>query len=219
VFAVDGDSNNCLGYTLGFPHEQLERIRPLSEMREELEKRSQPQGEGMFLLAPPVGDLIERYALRRGDLSLLVMGTIEQGGGGCACPLNTTLREVLRQMVKRPEAIVVDMEAGLEHLGRGTAAALDTMILVCEPTQASIRTSHRIASLATNLGVSNLGIVGNKIHHPGDEELITQSAENIPVLGMLPYIEHMPENLADGSDEAVRLITLAESIVNCLHQT
>ncbi len=206
VFAVDGDPNNCLGAALGFPADQLAELRPLSDMRDELKRRAQPGGSTLYLLTPPVDDLIEQYSLSRNGLRLLVMGTIDQGGSGCACPLNAVLREVLRQMVKRPEAVVVDLEAGVEHLGRGTAMALDQMLLVTEPTSASIRTCQRIARLAADIGVKNLVVLPNKIRTDEELQRVREGLRDLPVLDPLPYIENAPEVVADGSAEARRII-------------
>ena len=213
VLAVDGDSNNCLGYALGFPAEQLPAILPLAQMREELEQRAQPAGTGMFLLAPPVADLIDKYSLVRDTLGLLVMGTIGEAGGGCACGLNAALRQVLRELVKRPEGVVVDMEAGVEHLGRGTAAALDTMLLVTEPAQASLRTCRRAAGLATDLGVKHLAVIGNKIRSDEDLETVRQGVGDIQILGAIPYLEDPPDTLTDSSPSVDRLMaTLSDAL-------
>ncbi|MBC7286709.1 MAG: AAA family ATPase [Armatimonadetes bacterium] len=216
VFAVDGDSNSCLGHALGFPDKDLANLRPLSDMREELQRRAQPEGSTMYSLTPPVDDLIEQYSLRRDGLSLLVMGTIDQGGSGCACPLNATLREVLRQMVKRPEAVVVDLEAGVEHLGRGTAMALDHMLIVTEPTEASIRTCNRIARLAADIGVRRVAVLPNKIRSPEDVRRIGEGVQSLSVLEPVPYVENAPEVLTDGSAAARKLIDILGRVAEAI---
>lgn len=216
VLAIDGDSNNCLGYALGFPEQMLAGLRPLSEMREELQERAQPGGSGVYLLAPPVADLIDKYSVGRDRLRLLVMGSIDQGGSGCACPLNAALRQLLRELVKRPEAVVVDMEAGVEHLGRGTAAALDTMLLVVEPTDGSIRTAMRIARLAADIGVERLVLVGNKIRSAEELDFIRRKAGELEVIGSVAYVDGLPENIGEGSGPAGQFMEHVKHIADRL---
>lgn len=214
VFAVDGDSNNCLGYTLGFPPDDLADLRPLAEMREELEERAQPGGTGMYLLSPPVADLIDKYSLTRDALRLLVIGTIGEAGGGCACSLNSALRQILRDMVSRPEAVVVDMEAGVEHLGRGTAGALDTMLVVAEPTASGIRTCRRIAQLAHGLGVRRVLAVANKVRSDDDIRRIERDLDDLPLAGAVPYLDPMPDVLTDGAPETERILAALAQVLD-----
>lgn len=216
VFAVDGDSNNCLGYTLGFPPDDLADLRPLAEMREELEERAQPGGTGMYLLSPPVADLIDKYSLTRDSLRLLVIGTIGEAGGGCACSLNASLRQILRDMVSRPEAVVVDMEAGVEHLGRGTAGALDTMLVVAEPSASGIRTCRRIAELAEGLGVRRVLAVANKVRSEDDIRRIEAELEGLPVAGAVPFLERMPDVLTEASPDCERILTALTQVLNVI---
>jgi len=216
VFAVDGDSAGSLGYALGFPPDQLAGLRPLAEMREELEARAKPGDTGMFLLTPPVADLIEEYSLSRDGLRLLVMGTIGEACSGCACGLNTALREVLRQMVKRPEALVVDMEAGVEHMGRGTVSALDTMIVVAEPADSSLRTGQRVIELAGQMGVKHLAVVANKLRREGDLELVQSALGGLPVMAAVPYLEDLREPLTGPSRGAEQLLAILSEALNRL---
>lgn len=216
VLAVDGDSNNCLGYALGFPPDQLTSLRPLAEMRKELEERAQPGLPGAYLLAPPVADLIDKYSVIGGNLRLLVMGTIGEAGSGCACPLNAALRQVLRELVKRPEAMLVDMEAGIEHLGRGTAAALDTMLLVAEPAGPSLRTCARIARLAGELGVTRVAVVANKVRGEEDIEIVRGGIGDLPLAGSVPRLDDLREPLGDASPSADRLMTSMSGILDYL---
>jgi len=208
VIAVDGDSNGCLGYALGFPTDALAALQPLAEMREELESRAKPDDSGMFLLTPPVADLIDKYSLAREHLRLLVMGTIGEAGSGCACGLNTSLREVLRQLVKRPEALVVDMEAGVEHMGRGTVMALDTMVIVAEPAASSLRTCERVIELARQMGVQHLAVVANKVRRDEDVATVQAVVGEIPIIAVVPYMPDLREPLTEPSPAAEKLIGL-----------
>jgi len=206
VLAVDGDSNGCLGYALGFPGSQLCTLKPLAEMREELEARAKPGGAGMYLLTPPVDDLIDKYSVAQGHLRLLVMGTIGAAGSGCACGLNTALREILRQLVKRPEALVVDMEAGVEHMGRGTAAALDTMIVVAEAARSSLRTAQRVIELARQMGVPHLAAIANKVRREDDVATVQDAVGDVPVIAAIPFLEGLREPLSIATAETDRLV-------------
>lgn len=216
VMAVDGDSNQCLGYALGFGPEDLAELPPLEELREELSRRAKPEGEAMYLLAPPVADLIDQYSLVRGPLRLLVMGTIGEAGSGCACGLNSALREVLRQLVKRPEALVVDMEAGVEHMGRGTTQALDTMIVVAEPVPASLRTCQRILELARQMGVKHPAVIANKIRDESEAAAVEKAVEPVPVLTRIPLLDDLREPLNGPSAGAAQVVAILGEVLDRL---
>ena len=125
-------------------------------------------------------------------MKLLVMGTIQRGGGGCACPENAFLKSLLsHMMVNRKEWVILDMEAGIEHLGRGTALGVDTMLVVVEPNRTSTDTAHRIKSLAADIGVKNVKVVGNKIQKPSDEQLIRDRCKDLDVLGFVEQSEQI----------------------------
>jgi len=208
VLAVDGDSNGCLGHALGFSAEELGRLCDIEQLHGELEQRAKPAGAATYLLTPPVADLIDTYSLSRGAVKLLVMGTIGEPGGGCACGLNTALREVLRQLVKRPEAIVVDMEAGVEHMGRGTTRALDSMLVVTEPAPSGLRTCTRVIEMARKMGVQHLGVVGNKMRRDSDRALVEAAAGDVPVLAWVPMMDDLREPLTGPEPGNQRLIAI-----------
>lgn len=183
VMAVDADPNNCLGYALGIPAEKLEGIKPISDMKELLEERAGSKGGGVYNLAPEVADLIDRFKVSWGKVDLLVMGTIDRGGGGCACPLNSALKQLLRELVALPASVLVDMEAGLEHLGRGTAAAVNAFLVVVDASPAALRTAHRISELAADLGVRNIQAIGNRVSTAEERQVIQDSLRAIPLVG------------------------------------
>jgi CO dehydrogenase maturation factor len=189
VMAVDADPNNCLGPALGFPPELVASITPICEMRELLcERAGTSQGGGFFALDPAVDDLIERFSVTHDGIKLLVMGTITQGGAGCVCPESTVLRALTRQIVTGAESVLLlDMEAGLEHLGRGTSRHMDALVIVVEPTHASARTAERIAALAGDLGLQALFVVANKVREPGDATFVREQIP-LPLIGALPFI-------------------------------
>ena len=203
VLAVDADPNNCLGRALGFPDELLASIVPLSEMRDLLTERAgTAQGGGFFALAPPVEDLLDRFQVQHEGVSLLVMGTVDEPGAGCVCPESAVLKALLRHLVSlREVSLIVDMEAGLEHLGRGTAQHLGALLIVAEPTPASARTAARIARLAHGLGLRIPGVVVNKVSSPDEVETrVRPYLEGLRVIAALPMddallaVESLPKS-------------------------
>lgn len=199
VLAVDADPNNCLGRALGFPEELLSRVTPLSEMTELLAERAgTTAGGSFFAINPPVEDLLDRYRLDQDGVSLLVMGTVDEPGAGCVCPESSVLKALLRHLVSLEEySLVLDMEAGLEHLGRGTAQYVGALLIVVEPTAASARTAARIARLASGLKMRVPGVVLNKA--PSDEARETV----LPYLGELRVLTVLPADPAVAESEAV----------------
>lgn len=194
VLAVDADPNANLAYTLGLTAEEAERIVPISENWSLIEEKTGVKPEsygGIFRLSFTVDDIITRYAVETPcGVNLLVMGVVRGAAEGCMCPANAMIRALLRHiLVRRGEAVVADMEAGTEHLGRGTARHIDGMLVVVEPSAKSLETARRIRNLAAQLGVGRILLVGNKVMSEKDEAAIRGFADrnHIPVLGMIPY--------------------------------
>lgn len=181
VFAIDADPNPNLGIALAFEAEPP----PLVEMTDVIEERLGAL-EGFFRLNPRVDDLPERFSIERDGVRLLVMGGIRQGGSGCACPENTFLRSLLQHLVlARDEWVFVDLEAGLEHLGRATAQGVDALIIVIEPDRRSVETARRIVTLAHEIGLQRVYAVGNKVRTPDDEAFIAEGLGELEPLTFL----------------------------------
>jgi CO dehydrogenase maturation factor len=189
VLAVDADPNNCLGRALGFPDSMLDAVTPLSEMKDELTALAgTAEGGSFFALNPPVDDLLERYRLEHDGITLLVMGTVDEPGAGCVCPESAVLKALVRHLAGLDElALVMDMEAGLEHLGRGTALYIGALLIVTEPTAVSARTAERVARLARGLGLMVPGAVLNKAATPDAEERIRPYLDEIGIVASLPF--------------------------------
>ena len=197
VIAVDADPDSNLAATLGFP--DPERIVPLIEMKALIAERTgaEPGKLGAyFKLNPQVDDIPERYAPEYRGIRLLVMGGMPKGGGGCFCPEHAFLRALLAHLlVGREDVVILDMEAGIEHLGRGTAQAVDALVVVVEPSRRSIETALRIQGLASDLGVRKVFVVGNKVRDAEDEDFIRAhlsatlkaSLSGMALLGMIRY--------------------------------
>ncbi len=205
VLAVDADPASGLANALGFPPELAGQITPVSEMDELIFERTGAQPGsigGYFKLNPKVDDIPERFSATYRDIHLLRMGTIKIGGTGCLCPENALLKALTTHLfMRRGEVLILDMEAGVEHLGRATAQAVDAMIIVVEPGRRSVGVMEEIRRLAGDIGLRRLYLVGNRVRSEADEAFIRQIAGELPILGFLPYDPQVIE--ADLTGQAV----------------
>jgi CO dehydrogenase maturation factor len=191
VMAIDADPDANLASALGMPAEQAARITPIAQMDELIEERTGARpGEsgGFFSLNPKVDDIPDRFAASHRGIKLLVLGTVGRGGGGCICPESSLLRNLVRHLVVgRSDVVILDMEAGLEHLGRGTASAVDAFIVVVEPGRRSLQTAQAIRRLAADLWIHKVYVVGNKVRDEQDAAFIRESLPGDDLLGVLPF--------------------------------
>jgi CO dehydrogenase maturation factor len=189
VLAIDADPASNLALALGFPKDQ--RLTPISEMKELIEERTEAKSGsmgGFFKINPRVDDLPEKYTLEKDGIRLMVMGTVQKGGGGCVCPENVMVKTLVAHLLLgRGEVVILDMEAGVEHLGRATAKAVDKLIVVVEPGQRSLEVAQKIRQLAGDIGLHNIGLVGNKIRGESDRQFLLSRMTGFPFLGFLPY--------------------------------
>jgi len=189
VLAVDADPDANLAQALGVKGDV--DIVPISEMKELIEERTESKVGTMgsfFKLNPKVDDLPEKLSIDVDGVKLMTMGGVKKGGAGCICPESTLLKNLVRHMVlARDEVVILDMEAGLEHLGRGTAMAVDRLVVVVEPGRRSIETAHQIQQLANDIGLKNLGLVGNKIRSEKDEAFLKKHLPGLQFLGFIPF--------------------------------
>ncbi len=202
VIAIDADPDANLAATLGFP--DADKIVPISEMKELIEERTGAKpGESapFFKLNPKVDDIPDKYARRLDGIRLMRMGRLKRGGSGCYCPENALLQALMSHLlVARNEAIILDMEAGIEHLGRGTASAVDKLIIVVEPGRRSLETAMSIRNLAGEIGLHDIAVVGNKIRGDSDIEFLRSSLPGFEFLGFIPYDQAIVDaDLANGS--------------------
>ncbi len=187
VLAVDADPSPNLASALGVSKEVREKVVPLSQMLDLIEERTgvRPGSSygAMFRLNPQVDDLVDKFGLRVTDkVRLLVLGSVESGGSGCFCPENALLRRLVKHMVlDRDEVLIMDMEAGVEHLGRGTAEGVDLMLIVVEPGLRSVETAMRIKNLAADVGITNVAGVVNKVRTQADLDAIRQELDKIGI--------------------------------------
>lgn len=203
VLAVDSDPDANLASALGIPEAERRKIVPIALQTELIEERTGAklkQFGQIFRLNPDISDVAERFSYDYGGIHLLVLGAIEAGGSGCACPENVFLRNLLTHIILRHnEFVVVDMEAGIEHLGRGTARGVDLMVVVTEPTSQSVGTCHTITRLAQEIGVPRIGYVGNKIGSPLERQYLLDRLDNGKILGFIPHSEQVGQAHRDGT--------------------
>lgn len=189
VLAVDADPNATLAACLGFPNPDA--IVPLSEMAEVIEERTgvKPGSQGAyFKLNPRVDDIPYRFSVTHNGIRLLRMGAPKKGGAGCYCPENAFLKSLVTHLfLGEQDVLIMDMEAGIEHFGRGTAQGVDWLLIVVEPSRQSIDTAARIRSLAGDIGLKRLGAIGNKVRGEQDREFVMKSIAPVPLLGAIPY--------------------------------
>jgi CO dehydrogenase maturation factor len=189
VIAIDADPDANLAATLGFP--DPDKITPISALSDLIEERvgvRPGQSGSFFKLNPRVDDLPEEYSVRHDGIRLMVMGRIKRGGTGCYCPEGALLQALLSHLLlQRDEVVIMDMEAGIEHLSRGTTKAVDRLIIVVEPGRRSIETAQTILKLARDLGVPSLAVVGNKIRSESDRQFIRTGLPGIEILGFISY--------------------------------
>ncbi|HEY64737.1 MAG TPA: AAA family ATPase [Caldilineae bacterium] len=207
VLAIDADPAANLALSLGFPPELAERITPIAEMEDLIYERTGAKPGtvgGWFRLNPRVDDIPDRFSAEHRGIRLLRLGTVKQGGSGCLCPENALLRALVTHLLLgRDEVVIMDMEAGVEHLGRATAQAVDALIVVVEPGRRSLGTAHLIRDLAGDIGLRRVYVVANKMRDERDRAFIESQAraEGFEVLGYLPADPRVIE--ADFTGQAV----------------
>ena len=195
VIAIDADPNanllSCLGYR------EAKTVRPLVELNDLIEERTGVAPGtigGMFKLNPRVDDIPDKYAVNIHDLKVLVAGGVKHGGTGCYCAENAFVRALVTHLLlDQDTALILDMEAGIEHLSRGTVEAVDHLLIVAEPSRQSVDTAFRIRDLAEDLGLHHVSVIGNKARTDADRTFLLEALTGIPIVGFLPYDERLRE--------------------------
>ncbi len=190
VLAVDADPAPCLAGALGFPPELRDSLRPIAEMDALIEERTGAKPGtigGFFTLNPRVDDLPERFSVTHRGVRLLEMGSVDLGGSGCICPESAMLKTLFTHLLfRKDDVLILDMYAGVEHLGRATVDFVDAMIVVVEPTRRSLGTAAQIKKLAADIGLTRLWLVGNKVRDEEEAAFLAAETPGLPLLGTLP---------------------------------
>jgi len=226
VIAIDADPDSNLAAALSIPPDR--QPRPLSEMRELIAERTGAEGGygGYFKLNPEVSDIPEKHACRIGPIRLLVLGGVAKGGAGCICPATALLKALLTHLLLRGEDVVIlDMEAGIEHLGRATAEGVDALLVVVNETDWSVQTARRIGALAGDIGLGSVAAVANRLAPSADVEAIGRRLGDIPLIGCLPsdegiasgqFVRPAGEGQIEGTDVLRRHLPMLEKIVSAV---
>lgn len=198
VLAVDADPDANLASAIGIPEDDADSITPISKQSQLVTERTgaKPQQFGqLFKMNPRVSDIPETFCLEYRGIKLLVLGAVQKGGSGCACPENVLLRSLLSEIIlNRDEVVIVDMEAGIEHLGRATSRSIDRMLIVVEPGSRSISSAKTILRLARDIGVESFGIIGNKVQDKTQENWIRNQFPQDLMLGIVSYRDIIRES-------------------------
>jgi CO dehydrogenase maturation factor len=214
VLAIDADPDANLAAALGIA--DSDKITPIAEMKELIFERTGAQPGtigGFFKLNPKVDDIPDTLSTRLDNIKLMRLGSVKKGGSGCLCPESTLLKALVTHVVLgRDEVVIMDMEAGIEHLGRATAQAVDKLIVVVEPGRRSIDTAEHIKRLAAEIHLNHIAIVGNKIRGPKDEEFLRTHLKGFDFLGFIPYDEALIEADLTGSSP-YETATAAKAVV------
>ncbi len=191
VIVIDADPDMNLSSVLGFPDDV--EITPIVKLKEVIAERTGTEvgkPAPFFKMNPDVSDIPDKYSVEHGNIKLLTMGTVLRGGGGCACPENAFLKTLLSHlMLSRDECVILDMEAGIEHLGRGTAIGVDEMVVVIEASRMSIDTAFRIKKLCGDIGIKKMRVIANMIRGPEEENFVRDKINGIDLLGFVNYSE------------------------------
>ncbi len=197
TIAIDADPSPNLGLTLGLPLDETHRIVPISRNKELIESKTNTGYSGVFRLSFKVDDVLREYSVQTPvGVNLIVMGTVQSMGSGCTCPANAVVRALLRHLVvERNEVVILDMEAGVEHMGRGTAKHVDIMLIVVDANMKALGTAKHIHDLATSAGIKQVLLVGNKIANEIQKEAVQNFAESngLTILDFVPFDQKVME--------------------------
>jgi CO dehydrogenase maturation factor len=226
VIAIDANPDANLAAALGISTDEARRITPIAELQELIQERTGAKAGSFgtfFKLNPKVDDIPERFSIQKDGIKLLVMGTVKKGGSGCLCPEGALLKSLVSHLIlSRSEVVIMDMDAGVENLGRGTAKSVNAFIIVVEPGQRSFQTARAIRDLAKDLGVKKCYIVGSKTHDDDERQFIIDNLPDFDVLGFINYHPEIAKADRLGKsvfETAPTAIAEAENIKRKLEQT
>lgn len=216
VIAIDADPSPNLGLSLGLNWEELGRIIPIAENEKLIRLKTGTGYSGVFRLTFTVDDIIQNHAVMTpAGPNLMVMGTVRAMGSGCTCPAHSVVKALLRHLiVERNEIVILDMEAGIEHLGRGTAEHVDVMLIISDANRKSLETARTINAMASGSSVRKVGLIGNRIAGSDQETAIRvfTGRNHIPIFALVPFdtaVENSGitgEKLEEGHSPALKAV-------------
>ncbi len=191
TIAIDADPSPNLALTLGLPPEKTRAILPISENEKLVESKTDTGLSGVYRLSFTVDDVARDFSVPTPcGVNLIVMGTVRSMGSGCTCAANAVVRSLLRHLVvERDEVVLLDLEAGVEHLGRGTARRVDTMLIIADSSIKSLETARHIHKLAKDASIEQVFLVGNKVADERQKMTIIEFAEDndLKILDFVPF--------------------------------
>jgi len=181
VLVIDADPCPHMAETLGIKN--ADQAKPIAEMTKLLAERAgKTEGSPFYNLNPEVNDLLQDFMIEQDDIKLMILGAVQTAEGGCACPESHVLRKMLKRMLLTAnEVVLLDMEAGVEHLGRGTVAGVDQLLIVVIPSRSSIRTALKIKKMADDVGIPRIHFVGNLVQDEEDRQFLIRELGEKPV--------------------------------------
>jgi CO dehydrogenase maturation factor len=223
VLAIDADPSPCLGDALGFPQEMIRGLTPIAEMHELIHERTGAEPGtfgGIFKMNPRVDDIPDRFSASYRGIKLLELGAVKMGGSGCICAESVLLKQLVSIiLLQRNEVVLMDMYAGVEHLGRATSDMVDALLIVAEPTARSLGTAAQIKQLAVDIKIPKQYLIGSKVATEADREFITKNSPGLPVIGFLsadPAVLIADRERKPVYDLAPALVVQAQAIVDAL---
>ncbi len=214
VIAIDADPVANLAAGLGI--DESKPITPVSELSDLIAERTGAQPGtmgGFFTLNPKVDDIPDRFSIEKDGVKLLVMGTVQKGGSGCICPEATILKALMNHLVlARNEVVVMDMEAGVEHLGRATSGSVDALIVIVNPGKRSRVAADKIRQLGSDIGIKNIVVIGNRVRSEEDRQLIKDSMPDYEILGFIPELDEVVASDRSGNRPFEDITTIPDEI-------
>jgi CO dehydrogenase maturation factor len=205
VFAVDADPDVSLGLLLGFPVEEINKLKPIVDMEDLI--KSKTGDVGLFILNPEVDDIVRDHTLTKDKLQFLRMGAVKAGGSSCYCQENSVLNALVATLLlQESDYLILDMGAGIEHLTRGTASGVDLMLIVTEPSLVSINTAQVICRLAEELGIAKLRYIGNRVRNEAEQAFLEEKLGKENMAGFIPYSEMIAGQSLTGDYAAKQII-------------
>jgi CO dehydrogenase maturation factor len=223
VLAIDADPSPCLGDALGFPRELVQALTPIADMHELIHERtgSQPGTYGgIFKMNPRVDDIPEKFSALHRGIRLLELGAVKQGGAGCICAESVLLKQLVSTiLLQRNEVVLMDMYAGVEHLGRATSDMVDALLIVAEPTARSLGTAAQIKQLAKDIKIETMYLVGSKVQTQADRDFIAANSPGLSVIGFIsmdPAVLQADRERTSAYDLSPALVKETKAIVEAL---